>query len=265
MSEAEAIQRLDTPNTERTLLRDFQAIGLESGMTVLVHSSLSRIGWVCGGAHAVIETLLAAIGLTGTLVMPAQSADLSDPASWSDPPVPKTWHPTIRATMPAYDPLKTPTRGMGTIAEQFRTWPGTRRSPHPSMSFTAHGPNAETILFPHPLQDPFGNTSPLARLYDLDAAILMIGTTFESCTALHLAERRAWPNAPMDQTGAPILCNGQRSWVEYEMPETDITRFPPLEPMLETLGTRTGRIGAAKTRLIPLRALIDAATQFWTQ
>ena len=44
-------------------------------MTLMVHSSLSALGEVEGGANTVIGALLEAIGPTGTLAMPAMSGE----------------------------------------------------------------------------------------------------------------------------------------------------------------------------------------------
>lgn len=41
------------------------ADGLQAGMTVLVHSSLSALGWVCGGPVAVVQALMAPAGSGG--------------------------------------------------------------------------------------------------------------------------------------------------------------------------------------------------------
>src|SRR5213082_1002062 len=81
-----------------SLLADFTALGVTPGMTLLVHSSLSALGWVCGGPVAVVRALLDVLTPSGTLVMPAHSANLSDPAQWENPPVPSEWVPVIRAT-----------------------------------------------------------------------------------------------------------------------------------------------------------------------
>lgn len=39
------------PNTIKTITNDLRELGLEKGMTVIVHSSLSSIGWVSGGSR----------------------------------------------------------------------------------------------------------------------------------------------------------------------------------------------------------------------
>ena len=91
MEERKAISNTKTPFTTNTLQRDFLNIGIQKGMNLLLHSSLSSIGWVCGGAVAVILALEKVLGPKGTLIMPTHSGDLSDPKNWKDPPVPKSW------------------------------------------------------------------------------------------------------------------------------------------------------------------------------
>src|SRR5688572_290367 len=112
MSEADAIARADAPRTRASLARDLAALGITPGAVLVVHSSLGALGWVNGGQQTVIEALLDTIGSVGTLVMPAQSGHLTDPAEWRAPPVPAEWVETIRQTMPPFDPIRTPTRGM---------------------------------------------------------------------------------------------------------------------------------------------------------
>src|SRR5204863_3198866 len=143
MSEESVIQAAPaSPVTVLSLLSDFAALGVTPGMTLLLHSSLSALGWVCGGPVAVILALEELLGPHGTLVMPTHSGGLSDPANWQHPPAPESWWQIIRDTMPAYDPDLTPTRQMGAIPETFRKQPGVRRSMHPQDSFAARGRHA---------------------------------------------------------------------------------------------------------------------------
>lgn len=70
MAESDAIAATERPATVSTLIADLEALGLRRDDVVIVHSSLSALGWVAGGAQAVVEALLAAVGPGGTIVMP---------------------------------------------------------------------------------------------------------------------------------------------------------------------------------------------------
>jgi aminoglycoside 3-N-acetyltransferase len=254
------IRRSNRPYTRASLAADLAELGVVPGGIVIAHTALSAIGYVSGGAVALLEALGDALGPEGTLVMPAQSADLSDPAIWHSPSVPGDWVDTIRETMPAYDPARTPTWKLGVVAELFRTWPGVQRSAHPVCSFAARGPLAREILEPHELDDPFGETSPLARLYRRDARILLIGANWEACTSFHLAERRAQPDAEPEESWAPVMIDGKRVWAPWrEYPHAN-TMFPFLGVAMQRAGiVRRSQIGEAPGRLTPLRAAVDFA------
>ncbi len=251
----------DPPHTRASLGQDLRHLGLRPGMTVLAHTAMSRLGWVCGGPVAVIQALLDAIAPDGTLVMPAFSSDLTDPAQWTDPPVPVPWIAPIRAAMPPFDPQITPTRGMGRIAELFRTWPGTLRSGHPICSFAARGRNARMLLAEHPLEDAFGERSPLARLYERAAMVLLLGVGFEVCTAFHLAEPRARPDRPPVSQGTAQLLDGRRRWVEFQAYPHDDGPFAAIGADFAAGGlVADGRVGGAEARFLPLPEAVDFAT-----
>ena len=179
MSEKIVIDNTKIPNTLDSLYKELIDLGIKEGDILLVHASLSSIGWICGGPQALIEALLRAVGKEGTLVMPAHSGDWSNPEKWSNPPVPKDWAPIIQKNMPAFNKELTPTRGLGRTAELFRTAKNTLRSDHPIVSFSANGMYAEKITSNHPLDSQFGIDSPLGELYRLNAKVLLLGVGYD--------------------------------------------------------------------------------------
>lgn len=272
MSEADAVASSPNPLTISSLAEKLRTLGLQEGQCVLLHSSLSRLGWVVGGAVAVIEALLRVLGPGGTLMVPTHTSDNSEPSHWENPPVPSAWWPQIRTHLPAFDRSLTPSRGMGRIAETLRTWPGSLRSDHPVGSFAALGPAATQLIsdrltVPTGLAQIFGETSPLARLYDLDGWVLLLGVGHDSNTSLHLAEHRAcWPGKSLHREGAAVLVDGQRRWIEYELVQLSTDDFPIIGQAFEaTHGIAPGYIGQAEARLIPQRALVDFATDWMTR
>ena len=172
--------------TRSDLAEGLSAIGLRAGDVVCVHSSLSSLGMVIGGARTVIESLIEVVTMEGAILMPTYSGDLSDPAEWRFPPVAEELWQKIRDQTPPFDPVLTPTRNMGAIPELFRHFPLTRRSPHPQSSFTAWGKHRDLLVERHPLDNRFGTNSPLGRLVDLHGRILLLGAPWVTISAFYL-------------------------------------------------------------------------------
>lgn len=216
---------------------------------------------------AVIIALQQILGATGTLVMPTHSTDLTEPSRWENPPVPESWWTIIRATTPAYHPDLTPTRSMGVIAETFRKQKGALRSAHPHHSFCACGHQASYLTNNHSLKFGLGEGSPLARIYDLDGFVLLLGVGHDSNTSMHLAEYRAnFPTKRTVQEGAPISTAGTRRWTTFEDIDLDSSDFERIgADFLRSdigHGVRRGRVGLADCQLIPQRAAVDFAVDW---
>jgi aminoglycoside 3-N-acetyltransferase len=267
MSEQTIVERTSTPLTVPSLTEKLRACGLAEGQTVLVHLAMSKLGWIAGGAEAVILALLAAVGDSGTIMMMAHSGHNTDPEEWQHPPVPEAWWQTIRDHTPAYNPLTTPTRSMGVVPELFRTWPGAVRSAHPAFSLAALGPRAGYLVADHALEADVGDRSPLGKLYELDGHVLLLGVDHENNTSLHLAEFRAhYPGKRMQRTGSAMLVNGQRQWIPYETMDVYTDDFGEIGAAFERVhNVAVQRIDDAEVRFFRQRLLVDFAVAWMEQ
>lgn len=263
MSELEAIQKSQTPNTKESLVADLRRLGVKEGDIVLCHTSMSKLGWVVGREVTVIDALIEAVGKNGTLIMPSQSGENSDPSHWQNPPVPSEWVELIKKNMPPFDPCRTPTRAMGKVVEAFLKYPGVIRSNHPQVSFCGYGKEVKKILDHHQLTPGLGDGSPLKKLYDLNAKILLLGVGYGNCTALHLAESHQ-KNISWSHTGSSILVDGKATWVDFDEIDYDDEDFEALGIDYEkTNHVATNFVGIAKCRYIDLHSLIDYADRWF--
>jgi aminoglycoside 3-N-acetyltransferase len=264
MTEADTIAKAEVPATPESLLADLHALGLAPGQVVLVHSSLSAMGWVAGGAQAVVMALMRTLTDAGTLVMPAYTGGNSEPSLWREPPVQEAWWQIIRDHMPAFDRRLTPSRQMGAIAELFRTTPDVSRSNHPACSFSAWGRYAHAIIADHRLNSPLGEDSPLARVYDLDGKVLLLGVGHDRNSSLHLAEHRAeWPAKRQVKQGAAVQFGNGRQWVQFDALDYDSGDFPEIGwDFVQSGQVKTGQVACAKAQLMEQPALVDFATDW---
>ena len=234
-------------------------------MIVMVHSALGRVGWTVGGPVTVIRALLDVLQPHGTLVMPAESPNISDPNTWEDDRVFPDWYDTIRANLPVFDPLTTPTT-MGAIPEAFRTYPGTQRSNHPLVSVCANGHKANEIIKEHSLEFCEGRGTPFGKLYDLDAHTLLLGVGFDRCTSLHYAESLV-PTRRTTVSRFPIIEKGERVWLEKpDMANDNGIHFPVVGGrFLDTGLVRVGNVGDAEAMLFSTRELVQFAKLYFEQ
>ncbi|WP_040950002.1 aminoglycoside N(3)-acetyltransferase [Gorillibacterium massiliense] len=248
--------------TQDDLIDQFKKCGLQAGQTVMVHTSLRKLGFVVGGAETVIRALLEIVGEEGTLIMPSQTWKNLDPSTgvhWEEP---VEWWPILREHWPAYDKEVTPAIGMGAVAEMLRTWPGAKRSDHPARSLAAVGKHAAFLTENHDLSNIFGDGSPLDKLYQLDGYVLLIGVSYDKNTSLHLAETRSiFPNKAFTEESSAILINGKREWVTYRTQAVEDEDFIRLGQQFDKeMNIKVHKVGNADVRLLAQRPLVDWAT-----
>ncbi len=149
---------------------------LPEGAVVFVHSSMSRLGFVDGGAETVVAALTDFIvgERHGTIAAPTftMAGGMAD---------------TLRAGL-TFDVRETPS-GTGRITELLRRRPDARRSLHPTHSVAAVGPRADWLVADHHRDArAFGPLSPFARLIEADGFILGLGVDLGPVTFYHTVE-----------------------------------------------------------------------------
>lgn len=246
------------------LIQKFREVGLQTGDTVMVHTSLKQMGYVCGGAQTVIEALMDVVGEDGTIMMPTQSWKNLDPETgvhWEADP--EDWQ-IIRDNWPAYDRNLTPTNTMGVVAEMFRQMPGSIRSNHPARSVCVWGKYAAYLTEHHSLSNIFGDGSPIGKLYELDGKVLLLGTGYDKNTSLHLADVRAeYPGKHTCIEHSAVYENGKRIWKAYETLFVDGKDFDRIGADFEKEhAVKSVRIGNAAVKLMSQRALVDFAVKW---
>ncbi|MFH9773769.1 aminoglycoside N(3)-acetyltransferase [Streptomyces luteogriseus] len=255
---------------EETLTEEFLALGVGPGGVLLTHSSLRSLGPVRGESRAVVRALRAALGPEGTLVVPAFTPENSDTSRAYQQRIQGCTEQQVeelRRTMPPYDPRHTPALSMGRLAEEVRTLPEALRSDHPQTSFAAVGPLARMIVADHAPDCHLGERSPLARLYEEGAKVLLLGVGFASCTAFHLAEYRVADRPlPLQEYHCVVRVRGERTWWSYTDVALDDTDFALLGSSFERSATSVtaGAVGRAAARLFPLRDAVDYAVAWMT-
>ncbi|MFF2330831.1 MULTISPECIES: aminoglycoside N(3)-acetyltransferase [unclassified Streptomyces] len=242
-------------------------LGVELGGVLLVHASMRAVGPVSGGVRAVVAAVRDALGAHGTLVVPAFTSENSDTSRHYLDRVRGLGdraREAVRASMPPFDPATSAAPSMGRLAESVRLAEGSVRSGHPQTSFAALGPRARKLVAHHLPDCHLGEDSPLARLYDLRAQVLMLGTGFDTCTAFHLGEYRV-PSPPRRSYRCVVAAGGRRRWWEYEDVALDDSDFAVLGAEFagpdNGAAVRTGPVGSSTSRLFRFTDAVDFAVR----
>lgn len=218
-------------------------LGVERNGVLLVHASIRAVGTVGGGVGAVVGALRDALGEHGTLVVPAFTPENSDTsAHYLDRVRGLTdqAREAVRASMPPFDAATSAAPSMGRLAEAVRLTEEAVRSGHPQTSFAALGPLARNLVADHRSDCHLGEDSPLARLYDLRAQVLLLGTGFDTCTAFHLGEYRV-PVPPRRSYRCVVTTEGRLPLVGVRGRRAGRRRLRSPGSGLRPLGQRCGR------------------------
>jgi len=241
------------------LLRLLDSLGLR-GANIVVHAALSGFGSLDGGARTVCTALVEAVGNAGTIVMPAftYAETLStDPGrasaiSGGAGPGPLSRRPI------AFHPDLVVSPEVGAIAEAFRHLPGVLRSNHPTHSFAAWGRQAREVLSTQRDNNPLG---PLKKLNVMQGQVVLLGTTLQSATAIHLAEERVGSPYLSRRVAVRVNAAGYAERVVLENVPTCSNAFVKLEERLDPAKIRALPLPHGTARKIPIRYLVTLATK----
>ena len=115
----------------------------------------------------------------------------------------------------------------------------------------------------HRINCHLGEESPLGKLYTAGAWVLLLGVEYSTCTALHLAEYRYLPSPPQRTYRCVIRYRGHRQWRSYRDVILDDSDFEAIGEVLDkNIGMHRGYVGNAECRLMPMRQVVDTATNW---
>jgi aminoglycoside 3-N-acetyltransferase len=231
------------------------AAGIASGDAIILHSSLKSVGPIEGGGEALVEAILNVIGPDGHLMVPTFTYCL---------PI---WN------MPPFDIENTKSR-VGALTEVVRQHPSARRSFHPTHSVAVIGPQREAITRNHLHATPIGVDSPFDRMRKFRAKILMLGTTQDTNSSLHLCEVLA--KLPYIHVAFSDGQDFELAWFLNENKEIEYApiyevpgcsrNFRVVEEPLRRAGVlRDVVVGYAPCQLLDLEALIGAMMDLLAQ
>jgi aminoglycoside 3-N-acetyltransferase len=173
------------PKTEQDLIRQLQEAGIGLGDTLIVHSSLSQLGSIDGGAEAVVSALQKSVGENGNLLMPVFTFDKFDSGEIVD--------------------LRTDRGDTGSIPNALmKCGSKVYRSSHPLTSVCAWGKDAEFLTNGHHLDSKIWHKdSPYARAHGLNGKFVGLGIDMAPLTFYHVVEDN-WSGYPLEVYDDPF-------------------------------------------------------------
>ncbi len=223
---------------------------------MIIHASLSSLGYVRGGAMAVLAALL---DTCGTIIMPAFTCQsmvwplVGPPANGMTYGKPEYADANRHA---AFYHSELPIHAdVGVIAETLRRQSVAMRSAHPVLSFVAAGTHAPEILASQTLEQPL---APIEWLQHHDGDVVLIGVGHTRNIGLHFAEKLA--NRKQFMRWAIAQDIGSLDVRALRLPNFPgcSDGFDAIEPEIAR-ATTSVTIGRATVRRVPLGMLIPIA------
>lgn len=238
------------------ILADLQELAVRKDDALIVHASMRAIGPVEVGADAVVDALLDAVGPAGTILAPAFNMDNYAGAAWIE---------GLAGRADAAEESRDAdgdgicVRQVGILPQRLSLRPEARRSIHPILSFVAVGRNSDFLTANAPFHYPLGTNSALAKLHQMDGAVLLLGVGHTVNSALHLAE--IWADVPYARRSANIKTS-ESAWSTMQGSPECSAGFGKIEPVLRQARLlREGYVGNARTQYIRIRPLISMAVE----
>ncbi len=252
------MSRIQQITTKKDIIKGLIELGVKPGMILEVHTSLEKLGTVIGGAQTVVDALIEVVGEKGTLLMPLQARENSEPSLWENPSLAIELIEEVRNSLPPYHKMNSDASIDGAVVENLRRRNGTVVSNHPSYAYVAWGRYAKLLCNRHSLHFPLSEESPAARLYELKGFVLLLGMGYDACTAMHLGEYRSDCRSIM-LDGAAVEIDGRRVWKKYLNLKLDPSDFSEVGELLEKMNEVTEiNVGGCQAKLF--RADLASAT-----
>jgi aminoglycoside 3-N-acetyltransferase len=242
---------MQKPLTQKDIEAELQRLGLGRGAAVEVHSSLSSMGFVEGGASTVINALMDVVGEDGAIIM---SAYLVTPLL---PLTEEEKMKGITAKVRKLDENAHCQTGMGVIVDTFCKMPNTYlgKGIH---RLCAWGHNATL------------HSQGYEYLLSIDGWVLLIGVDIHRCSCMHTAEDKVtWPKEILESFELPEEIQRQypeTDWyVEYHDPQKPLPQdvWGKVQTEAERRGLiRRGYIGQAECMLFKGKPVVDIYEEF---
>jgi len=169
--------------TFRDLVKAFRQLDIDSLQPVIVHSSLSSLGEVIGGAETLLGALLS---IYPKIIMPTFTYKTMVVPEVGPPNNAIIYGSAKDANRMAefFHPDMPADRLMGILPETLRKKPQAIRSNHPILSFS--GINSDEIILSQSIEEPL---APIKALVDANGWALLVGVDHTVNTSIHYAER----------------------------------------------------------------------------